>query len=317
MLSQLKEPCQQTNLSIRLDKRLYTFLDNNQIKLTTTGKRIICSYQPYDKFEELFSKYSACDPLVFVRDNQFWLSISFEVPEPTFVENTCIGVDLGERRFAVTSEGLALTDKDFLQQKRALRYLKRVLNSKRKKTNSHSSKRKLHKIRRQERNKNRNMSHHLANKILEASSNTIVLEDLSNLKKKNLRKNNYKKSKSSKNRLSQVPFGMLLSILTYKAPIRGKRIKTVNPAYTSQRDHRGLAGGERKGCRFNASDGVIFDADWNAAINIARKYVQTQEAKGAKHPVSFNLPLRGRLNLMGRLLSTSQSFLLRSKPDRL
>lgn len=309
-LNKLTEACQQTNLSIRLDKRLYTFLDNNRIKLTTTGKRIICSYEPYDKFKELFSKYSACDPLIFVRDNHFWLSVSFEVPEPTFVENTCIGVDLGERRFAVTSEGLALTDKNFLRQKRALRYLKRRLNSKRKTTNSHSSKRKLHKIRRQERNKNKNLSHHLANKILETSSNTIVLEDLSNLKKKNLKKTNYKKSKSSKNRLSQVPFGMLLSILTYKAPLRGKRVATVNPAYTSQRDHRGISGGERKGCGFIASDGMLFDADWNAAINIAKKYVQTQEAKGTKHPVSFSLPLRGRLNVIGRLLSTSQSFLL-------
>jgi len=205
---------------------------------------------------------------------------------------------------------LALTDKDFLRQKRALRYLKRRLNSKRKTTNSHSSKRKLHKIRRQERNKNKNLSHHLANKILETSSNTIVLEDLSNLKKKNLKKTNYKKSKSSKNRLSQVPFGMLLSILTYKAPLRGKRVATVNPAYTSQRDHRGISGGERKGCGFIASDGMLFDADWNAAINIAKKYVQTQEAKGTKHPVSFSLPLRGRLNVIGRLLSTSQSFLL-------
>jgi transposase len=144
-LDQLKEPCQQTNLSIRLDKRLYTFLDGNRIKLTTTGKRIICSYKPYPKFANLLSKYSVCDPLLFVRNNEFWLSVSFEVPTPTHIEGAVLGVDLGERRLAVTSEGLALTDKDFLRQKRALRYLKRVLNSKRKKTNSHSSKRKLHK----------------------------------------------------------------------------------------------------------------------------------------------------------------------------
>ena len=43
-----KEPAKQENLFIRLDKRIYTFLDNNRIKLTTTGKRIICSYVPYD-----------------------------------------------------------------------------------------------------------------------------------------------------------------------------------------------------------------------------------------------------------------------------
>jgi IS605 OrfB family transposase len=307
VLDKLKEPCEQTNLSIRLDKRLYTFLDNNQIKLTTTGKRIICFYKPYDKFKELFSKYSVCDPLIFMRDNEFWLSVSFEVPEPTHVENSYIGVDLGIRRFAVTSEGLALSDKDFLKQKRQLRYQKRVLQSLKNKKRSHSGRKKLKKLKRKERNKNKNLCHHLANKILKTNSNTVVLEDLHSLKKNKLKKDNYKSSKSSKNRLSQVPFGMLKDILTYKAPLLGKRIKTVNPAYTSQKDHRGLSGGERKGCRFEASDKVMFDADWNAAINIALKYVQTKEAHGTKHPISFDLPLRGRLNLMGRLLSTNQS----------
>jgi IS605 OrfB family transposase len=259
-LHSLEEPCELTNLSIRLDKRLYTFLDGNRINLTTTGKRIICSYEPYPKYAELFSKYSVCDPLVFYRDDQFWLAVSFEVPTPTHVEGSCLGVDLGIRRFAVTSEGVALTDKDFLKQKRKLRYLKRVLNSKKKTTWSHSSRQKLKKLRRKERNKNKNLCHHLANKILETSASTIVLEDLSSLKKKNLRKDNYKKSKSSKNRLSQVPFGMLRDILTYKAPLSGKVVKTVDPSFTSQKDSRGLSGGERKGCRFYTSDGLVFDA---------------------------------------------------------
>jgi IS605 OrfB family transposase len=316
-LARLEEPCQQTNLSIRLDKRLYTFLDGNRIKLTTTGKRIICSYKPYDKFKELFSKYSVCDPLIFVRDNQFWLSVSFEVPEPTFVENTCIGVDLGERRFAVTSEGLGLTDKDFLKQKRRLRYRKRILCSFVDKKHSSSGRRKLCKISRKERNKNKNLAHHLANKILETSSNTIVLEDLSSLKKKNLRKDNYKKSKSSKNRLSQVPFRMLRDILTYKAPLRGKRVVTVDPYMTSQRDHRGLVKGERQGCRYYASDHKVFDADWNAAINIARVFSDGQKKNGIEHPVSFSFPFDGRLNLIGRLLSTSQWSSLEGKLLRL
>ena len=58
-LDSISEPAQLNNLCIRLDKRIYTFFPNNQIKLTTTGKRIICSYKPYDKFEEMFSKYSS------------------------------------------------------------------------------------------------------------------------------------------------------------------------------------------------------------------------------------------------------------------
>ncbi len=287
VLDKLEEPCIQSNLSIRLDKRLYTFLEGNRIKLTTTGKRIICSYKPYDKFKELFSKYSVCDPLVFMRDNEFWLSVSFEIPTPTHIETTVLGVDLGERRMAVTSQGLALTDKDFLRQKRQLRYLKRILNSKKKTTNSSSSRKKLKSLKRKERNKNKNLCHHLANKILETSSNTIVLEDLSSLKKNNLGKKNYKKSKSSKNRLSQVPFGMLLSILSYKAPLFGKKVVTVDPWMTSQLDHRGIEKGLRKGCRYYCSDDLVFDADWNASINIARKYVnKLSEA----HPISLSSP---------------------------
>ena len=123
-----------------------------------------------------------------------------------------------------------------------------------------------------------------------------------------MKKDNFSKSKSSKNRLSQVPFGMLLSILAYKAPLSGKKVATVNPAFTSQKDYRGFSGGERKGCRFYASDGIVFDADWNASINIAKKYIQTKEAHGTKHPISLKAPLDGGLNLIGRLLSTSQSF---------
>lgn len=317
-LNSLKQHCEQHNLSIRLDKRLYVFCDNNIIQLSTIrkGKRIICSYIPYPKFSELFSTYSVCDPLIYYKNNQFWLSVSFNIPEPTHIQNTCIGVDLGIRRFAVTSEGLSLTDKDFLRQKRMLRYQKRILQSKLKTTKSSSSKRKLKKLKQKEQNKNKNLCHHLANKILQTNSNTIVLEDLSSLKKKNLKKDNYKKSKSSKNRLSQVPFGTLKDILTYKALLLGKKVKTVNPAFTSQNDHRGLKRGERKGCRYYASDGVVFDADWNASINIAHKYTSKQKINKINHPISFSTPFDGGLNFLGRVLSTTQSFsFCESKPN--
>ena len=47
---------------------------------------------------------------------------------------------------------------------------------------------------------------------------------------------------------------------------------TVNPFETSQRDNRtGKKDGMRKGARYYAKDGVVFDADCNAAINIAKR----------------------------------------------
>jgi len=146
--------------------------------------------------------------------------------------------------------------------------------------------------------------------------NTIVLEDLSSLKKNNLGKKNHKKGKSSKNRLSQMSFFELQRILTYKALLNGKRVVTVNPYLTSQLDYRGIEKGERRGCRYYASDGKVFDADWNASINIANKYSKIKEAKGVKHPVSFSIPIDGGLNLMGRLPSTSQLCLQKMQTQR-
>jgi putative transposase len=305
-MDKLIESAKQINLSLRLDKRIYTFLDNNQIKLTTTGKRIICDFKPYPKFPELLKTYSLCDPLLFFKDNQFWLAVSFLVPSPVHIENGYLGVDLGERRLITTSEGIAISDKQFLKQKRQLRNLKRQLNSNLKINRSHSAKTKLRKLKRKEKNKNKNSCYDLANIILKTKMNTIVLEDLSSLKKKNLGKKNYKKGKSSKNRLSQMSFFELQRILTYKALLKGKRVVTVNPYLTSQLDYRGIEKGIRKGCRYYASDGKVFDADWNASINIANKYSKIKEAKGVNHPISFGIPIDGRLNLIGRLPSTSQ-----------
>ena len=308
-MSNMSEPAKQENMSIRLDKRIYTFIENNHIRLTTVGKRITCEFVPYKKFDYLFKSLSICDPLIFVKNNSFWLSVSFEVPNPTFIENSYLGIDLGERRLVTTSEGFAISDKTFLKQKRQLRYLKRQLQSKKATTKSQSASSKLEKIKHKERNKNKNICHHISNEILKTKSNVIVIEDLSGLKKQNLSKTNFVKGKSGKNKLSQTPFFELQRILTYKALLMGKRVVTVNPSYTSQNDHRGILKGVRKGCRYYASDGKVFDADWNAAINIATKYSNIKEAKGVKHPVSFSLPLDGKLNFMGRLPLISQSCL--------
>ena len=306
----LEIPAKQENLSIRLDKRIYTFFPNNQIKLTTTGKRILSFYIPYPKFQELFSKYSICDPLIFVKDNQIWLAVSFEINTPTLIENSCIGVDLGIKRLATTSEGLAIIDKKFLKEKRKLRYLKRQLQSKIEITFSNSAKRKLRILKRKEYNKNKDQSNLIANVILKTKSNVIVMEDLSGIKSKN-------KGKKFNNKQSQVPYFELRRILTYKAPLLGKEVVTVDPAYTSKNDYRNIERGVRKGCRYYTSDGKVFDADWNAAINIANRYSTRKRVKGIELPVSFGLPMDGKLNLMGKPHQLANCEIRSCKPNDL
>ena len=306
----ITEAAKQENLSIRLDKRIYTFLPNNQIKLTTTGKRIVCSYSPYDKFKEMFSKYSVCDPLLFVRNNDIWLSVSFEVNTPTLIENSCIGVDLGIKRLATTSEGIAITDKQFLKEKRKLRYQKRIFKSKSKTSFSRSAHRKLKALKRKEFNKNKNESHLIANKILETKCNVIVMENLSGIKQ-------HHRGKKFNNKQAQVQYFDLRRILTYKAPLQGKIVVTVDPAYTSKNDYRGIKKGKRQGCRYYTSDNKVFDADWNASINIANRYAMRKKVKGVELPVSFNLPIDGRLNLVGRLYQLANREIRSRKPNDL
>jgi IS605 OrfB family transposase len=222
---------------------------------------------PYPKLQELINKYPVCDPLIFERDGQIWLSLTFETPNFAIVENTAIGIDLGINRVVATSEGMLIIDKKFNGEKRKLRFHKRKLQSKSK--NSKSAQRHLKKLRRKERNKNKNQTHLITNIILKSTlANVIVLEDLNGIK--NNPKNQYRKNFN--NKISQVSFYELRRVLEYKAMAHGKVVKIVSPYNTSQIDNvTGKKEGERKGSRFYSKTGIIYDADINAAINIAKR----------------------------------------------
>ena len=138
----------------------------------------------------------------------------------------------------------------------------------------------------------------VANEILKTDASIIVMEDLSKIKQNTSKHENGQKRTSHNNRIGQIPFYKLKEVLTYKAQLIGKRVETVSPHFTSQKDCRtDKKDGTRVGCRYYCKDGAVLDADWNAAVNIARK---------SKHPISFELPLDGCLNFIGRAQSTAQ-----------
>jgi putative transposase len=276
------------NLSLRLDKRIYTELDKSSIKLSMfKGKKNKVNFKLYDKVNELFDKYATCDPLLFIRNNKVYLSIPFKLPEVKLVNKETLGIDLGMRRLYTTSDGDCLKGTEYNKHKRRIRYNKRMCQ----RANTKSSKKKLKTYKRKEANFSKNYINHVANKMLKTDKSIIVMEDLTKIKQKKYKRQNL-------NAKSQVPFYILREILTYKAQLLGKQVVTVNPAYTSQDDCRGNSRGLRKGCRYVGIDGVIMDADWNASHNIISRY-------NPKHPISF-IPLDGGLNLVGRLLSTNQ-----------
>lgn len=265
----ITEAAQKSKHSLRLDKRCYSH-KAGIFSIISLDKRVKCTLYKFKKLEELLNKYTFCDPLLFLRNNSVYISITFNVPEVPITEKLAVGVDLGIRSFAATSEGNLYQDKKFNGQKRNLRFQKRKLQAKCR--TSTSAAKKLKKLKRKEANVSKNFIHHLANAIIKnTKADTIVLENLKSIK---VKKHKYQ----NKNRISQISLFALKTILTYKALLHNKQVITVCPSYTSQIDHRtGKKDGLRKGCRYYGMDGTIFHADINAAINIAIR---------SKHPVS-------------------------------
>lgn len=266
-------------LSCRLDKRIYT-LRGSIIGLTTLEKRVNAKINLYPRLSEILDKQDPCDPLIFERNGEIWISLTFKDPEEKFTPRLAVGIDLGVRRLAATSEGKIFIDKKFNEKVRKTRFLKRKLQSK----GTKSSRRKLRKISKREARAKRHMLHDLANKLLQTPANVLVLEDLKKIKFK------VKGRPGAK----QTSFAALRQILTYKAPLVRKRVETVSPYYTSQIDSlTGIREGERKGCRFYCKDGkTVLDSDWNAACNIAFRF--SGSVLGDKLPVSWLTPLDGQ-----------------------
>lgn len=202
------------------------------------------------------------------------------------------GIDLGMRRLFVTSDGTAFRDKDYLRKRRQVRYLKRQLQSK----GTKSAKRRLKKKARKEHRMCKDMCYRAVKTLLDSTdAPVLVMEELKQIKQNTSRRkkkdgSDGAKRKQHNNAFHQVPIRMFRELLTYKAQLAGRRVETVEPAYTSQTDSRtGQRDGIRKGCRYHCADGLVLDADWNAAVNIARK---------SNRPVSNPLPVDGGIRFL-------------------
>ena len=289
------------NCSMRLDKRLYSKFNVDGISLCSekSNHRAVAEIVKFPRLIELFKKYPTQDPLIFKRDDKFYLSIPFDAPEIPVQNENCIGVDLGERRFAITSEGIMFNDKDYNARRRKLRYLKRCLQTK----GTKSARKHKRKLSVKEQHQSTDMCRKMANAIISnTDASIIVLEDLSGIKQKTSKTKDGFKKKNHNRRMAQVPFYKFKQILSYKALLNGKRVETVSPFMTSQTDcTTGKKDGIRKNRRFYCNNGIILDADWNGAVNIAQK---------SKHPFSFSTPLDGALRTWkaGRM-STAQSYI--------
>lgn len=163
------------NLSMRLDKRLYSTKDKFSIRITGLDGRKDYKFVVYPRLKELLEKYPYQDPLLYVDGDRVCIAFSFENKQEPKKQRLSLGVDIGIRRSAATSDGRIIIDKKFNGEKRKLRHLKDELKSK----NTKSCRKKLRcSLRRKERNKNKNQTHLIANEVLKTNADTICLENL-------------------------------------------------------------------------------------------------------------------------------------------
>ncbi len=276
----------QKNLCLQLDKRLYSNLTKTSICLPGEKgkKRKPTEFCLYNRAKDFLEHNTPHDPKLYVKNNELYIAIPFDVYTPASSNEELLGIDLGIRCIASCSDGRVYKCNDFKKQKRKLKYLRRCLQKK----GTKSSYRHLKKNARKIANYSKDYIHKLSNELLKTDKDIIVLEDLKQIKENTKYHKGTKVKRTTHNRIfGDIPIYQLTQLITYKASHLGKMVVTVNPEYTSQNDCRGLEQGKRQGRRYYGIDGVQLDADINASVNIANKYLFNNQILTSKHPVSY------------------------------
>jgi hypothetical protein len=78
------------NLSLRLDKRIYSKTSNSgEIKITTKEGRKLFKIKQYNKLMELMGKYEYLDPLIYYKNNKLMISLTFNNEKELLKKNMC------------------------------------------------------------------------------------------------------------------------------------------------------------------------------------------------------------------------------------
>lgn len=218
------------------------------------------------------------------------IQVKTDIPSPQN-SNGVIGVDLGRRDIAATSEGESFSGKHLTQVRDQYSKVRASLQKKASE-GTRSSRRRCRKIlqrlsgreRRFQSWVNHNVSKHIVGKA-KRSGCSIAIEDLTGIRE---RTNEQPRSKTERRRSNSWAFYQLRQFLDYKALGAGVEVIKVNPAYTSQTCHKCLhihpAKGKsyRSGKTFNCGHcSWKGDADLNGANIIKALGLSVNQPRGS------------------------------------
>ena len=227
--------------------------------------------------------------LVKRKDGRFYLQIQLE-SEPPAIPDTdkVLGVDLGRRDIAVTSEGGKFSGKQITQTRDKHSRVRASLQRKASK-GTRSSRRRcreiLQRLSGRERRFQTWVNHTISYRLIQQakqSNQAIALEDLRGIRE---RTNQLPRSKTERRRSNSWAFYQLRQFLAYKGVTFGVDVRLVDPRYTSKTCHCCKVIGNRQGKTFeclNLSCGWIGDADVNGAKNIATLGALVNRPRGSE-----------------------------------
>lgn len=275
------------NIPIRYDSRSSTiYQETYSVSLATIGKRVKLEYY-LPRYYQQYSDWEFRSFELVKKGNKYYLHLVVRKYCKASGDHSgvFIGIDRGIRHVAVTSQNQFHSGSRLRETKNRYFRLKRGLQKK----GTRSAKRKLKKIAAIEKRFQKDQNHCISKNIIQnmKSNSTIILEDLSEIRKT---AKNRKRSRSSRE-LNSWGFYQFQIFLEYKGKEKNIEIVYVNPAYTSQ---------QCSGCGFISkknrnranfaciSCNLKLNADLNASRNIEDRYFDdeyllyelAQKAKG-------------------------------------
>jgi IS605 OrfB family transposase len=212
-----------------------------------------------------FSQGTNKEAELLFKKGRWYFNLVLDLPDPATNQQAGImGVDLGENVLAATSSGKLYGGGKVRHDRHQFLSKRRKLQS----NGSQSAKQLLKKISGKEARRIKHTNHivskHIIEEALQTQVGTIVMEDLTNIRKR------IRTGKKMRSRLHKWAFHQLQTLIQYKAETHGLKVLYVNPAYSSQTCSLCGQLGERSRHLFKCSCGTQQHSDLNASRNLCR-----------------------------------------------
>jgi len=224
-----------------------------------------------------------------VKEKKNW-SLRITVRKETFPLNpvNILSVDLGEKHIATTVllRNAAFVNPTFYGER--VRGLRRHYAWLRKRLGEKKALDTIRKIKDSERRKVNDILHKISREIVDeavAENACIVLGDLKGIRKRSV-------GRRMNRIVANMPYFKLSSYITYKASWAGVPVFKIKEAWTSKTCHKCAQIGERlsQGLFRCHSCNLVYNADLNGAINIAKRFSNYMLENGASLATPMNFP---------------------------